>query len=178
VTEGIAADRTGSVLLSVAMPSGSVSGMGDGIELPAAPTSPATARRWATDRLESWGEADLVDTVTLLVTELVTNVLLHAHTPCELRIEKGERLRVEVVDGSGRVPEQRRLDGEITGSGNGLLLLGALSDDHGVMIDPTGKRVWFELEWPHPPTDGADRDDRRDKDENEDGDSAESAGAA
>jgi len=54
--------------------------MGDGIELPAAPTSPAAARQWATDRLESWGEADLVDTVTLLVTELVTNVLLHART--------------------------------------------------------------------------------------------------
>ena len=135
------------------MPSGSVTPMGDGIELPAAPTSPAAARQWATDRLESWGEADLVDTVTLLVTELVTNVLLHARTPCELRIVKGDRLRVEVVDGSGRVPEQRRLDGELTGSGNGLVLLSALSDDHGVVIDPTGKRVWFELEWPHPPLD-------------------------
>ena len=133
------------------MPSGSVTAMGEGIELPAASTSPAAARKWATDRLESWGEADLVDTVTLLVTELVTNVLLHARTPCELRIVRGDRLRVEVVDGSARVPEQRRLDGELTGSGNGLLLLSALSDDHGVVIDPTGKRVWFELEWPHPP---------------------------
>ena len=122
------------------MPSGSVAEMGDGIELPAAPTSPATARQWATDRLEAWGEAELVDTVTLLVTELVTNVLLHARTPCELRIVKGDRLRVEVADGSGRIPEQRRIDGEITGSGNGLLLLSALSDDHGVVIDPTGKR--------------------------------------
>ena len=139
------------------MPSDSVTPMGDGIELPAAPTSPAAARQWATDRLESWGEADLVDTVTLLVTELVTNVLLHARTPCELRIVKGDRLRVEVVDGSGRVPEQRRLDGELTGSGNGLVLLSALSDDHGVVIDPTGKRVWFELEWPHPPLDEAQR---------------------
>jgi hypothetical protein len=91
--------------------------MGEGIELPAASTSPAAARKWATDRLESWGEADLVDTVTLLVTELVTNVLLHARTPCELRIVRGDRLRVEVVDGSARVPEQRRLDGELTGSG-------------------------------------------------------------
>ena len=135
------------------MPSGSVTPMGDGIELPAAPTSPAAARQWATDQLESWGEPELVDTVTLLVTELVTNVLLHARTPCELRIVKGDRLRVEVVDGSGRVPEQRRLDGELTGSGNGLVLLSALSDDHGVVIDPTGKRVWFELEWPHPPLD-------------------------
>ena len=139
------------------MPSGSVTAMGDGIELPAAVTSPATARQWATDCLEAWGEADLVDTVTLLVTELVTNVLLHARTPCELRIVKGERLRVEVADGSGRVPEQRRLDGEITGSGNGLLLLSALSDDHGVVIDPTGKRVWFEIDWPHPPHDESER---------------------
>ena len=133
------------------MPSGSVSAMGDGIELPATPTSPATARRWAADRLEAWGEPELVDTVTLLVTELVTNVLLHARTPCELRIVKGDRLRVEVADGSGRVPEQRRLSGEVTGSGNGLLLLSELSDDHGVVIDPSGKRVWFELEWPRQP---------------------------
>lgn len=133
------------------MPSGSVTAMGDGIELPPTPTSPAAARQWATDRLESWGEADLVDTVTLLVTELVTNVLLHARTPCELRIVKGDRLRVEVADGSARVPEQRRLDDEVTGSGNGLLLLSALSDEHGVVIDPSGKRVWFEIDWPRPP---------------------------
>jgi anti-sigma regulatory factor (Ser/Thr protein kinase) len=163
VAEDIVADRTGSTLLSVAMPSGSVTPMGDGIELPATPASPAAARQWATDRLESWGEGELVDTVTLLITELVTNVLLHARTPCELRIVKGDRLRVEVVDGSGRVPEQRRRDGELTGSGNGLLLLSALSDDHGVVLDPAGKRVWFELEWPHPPIDEAGRGEGTDR---------------
>jgi anti-sigma regulatory factor (Ser/Thr protein kinase) len=81
-----------------------------------------------------------------LVSELVTNVVLHAHTPCELRLEPGERLRVEVIDGSRRLPTRGLFRPEGS-SGRGLLLVDALSADSGTVVEANGKRVWFELEW-------------------------------
>ena len=72
--------------------------------LEAEPGSVSKARRYCEQRLADWGAGDLVDTVALLVSELVTNVVLHAGTACELRLKRGERLRVEVVDGSQRRP--------------------------------------------------------------------------
>lgn len=120
--------------------------MTHGLMLEPEPSSVARARRHCEACLLAWGEAELVDTVSLLVSELVTNVVLHAHTPCELRLERGERLRVEVSDGSRRLPTRGSLRPEGS-SGRGLLLVEALSADSGTVVEAHGKRVWFEVEW-------------------------------
>ncbi|MCU1353657.1 MAG: putative anti-sigma regulatory factor, serine/threonine protein kinase [Acidimicrobiales bacterium] len=122
--------------------------MGEALELAAAAGSVRAARQWCTERLEQHGAAELVDTVTLLVSELVTNVVLHAHTACELRMEMGDRLRVEVRDGSRSAPEPRTPFNLEAGSGRGMVLIDALSDAHGTVIETDGKRVWFEVAWP------------------------------
>lgn len=114
--------------------------------LAAEPSSVSEARRYCEARLTDWGARDLVDTVALLVSELVTNVVLHAGTDCELRLDRGERLRVEVRDGSRRRPA--RSQGHPEGnSGRGLLLIEALSVEYGTIVEDDGKRVWFEVEW-------------------------------
>ncbi|MCU1454573.1 MAG: putative anti-sigma regulatory factor, serine/threonine protein kinase [Acidimicrobiales bacterium] len=122
--------------------------MGEGLELAASAGSVRAARQWCTDRLVSMDASELVDTVTLLVSELVTNVVLHARTPCVLRMEAGDRLRVEVRDGSHRLPESTLPFDVEAASGRGMVLIDALSDAHGTVVEPHGKRVWFELAWP------------------------------
>jgi hypothetical protein len=94
------------------------------------------------------GGAEVVDTVALLVSELVSNVVLHANTPCSLRIDPGtERIRVEVQDLSDRLPATAPLPSPGSGSGRGLPLVRALSAAHGIDPDPSGgKRVWFEVD--------------------------------
>ncbi len=121
--------------------------MADRIVLGAEPASVGRARRFCAGILEEWDANDAtVDLVTLLVSELVTNVVLHAGTPCELNIEGGPRLRVEVADGSTEPPVQKHYDND-AGSGRGLHLLEVLSDRFGTDLTDHGKRVWFEVGW-------------------------------
>ncbi len=110
------------------------------------PSSVSKARRYCEACLIEWGAVELVDIVTLLVSELVTNVVLHARTACELRLERGERLRVEVVDGSTRRPV-RGLTRPEGNSGRGLMLVESLSVESGTVVEAAGKRVWFEMDW-------------------------------
>jgi anti-sigma regulatory factor (Ser/Thr protein kinase) len=125
--------------------------MSDRIELAPTPASVAMARRWSEDVLERVGAPELADTLTLLVSELVSNVVLHARTPCSLRIDRTDgRIRVEVSDGSDLLPGSApRLD-PLASSGRGMLLVEGLSAAHGVDPEPLGgKRVWFELQAPN-----------------------------
>ena len=68
--------------------------------LPPDAGSVSTARRWLRDRLAGW-PPDASEAAVLALSELVTNVVLHAHTAMEVVLETGEgRVRVEVVDRS------------------------------------------------------------------------------
>ncbi len=102
------------------------------------------------DVLDQVGASALGDTMALLVSELVSNVVLHARTPCCLSIETGQgRIRVEVQDGSDRLPGMRERTDPLAQSGRGMQLVVGLSAAHGVDPQPLGgKRVWFELELP------------------------------
>lgn len=114
------------------------------------PASVSKARRYCEACLIEWDADELVETVCLLVSELVTNVVLHARTACEVRLERGARLRVEVVDGSTRRPVRGSLrrDGS---SGRGLQLVESLSAESGTVVEADGKRVWFEMDWDQAP---------------------------
>ncbi len=117
------------------------------------------ARRFAAEALEGWERPDLVDTVALLVSEVVTNVVLHAGTPGELVIELADdAVRVEVRDGTGRLP-QRKDYGDDASTGRGLALVELLADAWGAEPTEAGKRVWFQLRAPSLPVDdrAADR---------------------
>lgn len=122
--------------------------MSDRIELSPTPGSVAVARRWSTDHAARAGFAVEIDTVALLVSELVTNVVLHARTACELvLIPLGNVLRVEVRDGSNAMPSGTIQTDPMALSGRGMVLIDALSTHHGSEALPGGgKLVWFELE--------------------------------
>jgi anti-sigma regulatory factor (Ser/Thr protein kinase) len=117
------------------------------IELASEPSSVGSARRFCAQYLVAWGASRaLVDTATLLVSELVTNAILHARTPVVVSMRREARLRVEVHDGDCRAPVRKGHDHRAA-SGRGLLLVDALSAAHGTDLCADGKRVWFELGW-------------------------------
>src|SRR3954469_18511816 len=95
--------------------------------------------------LEGAGRDDLVEPAVLLVSELVTNALLHAGTDIDLVAEvDGQGLRVEVGDGSPHLPSRRRY-AATAGTGRGLMMLESMVDDWGVTRHRRGKTVWFRL---------------------------------
>ncbi|MFB6888992.1 ATP-binding protein [Kitasatospora sp. NPDC056327] len=95
-----------------------------------------------------WGVPELADTAELLTSELVTNALRHTGQGAvfDALITGDHRLRIEVQDGTARLPGRRREpETEYATSGRGLLLVEALADDWGVQLRGDGKVTWFEL---------------------------------
>ena len=89
-----------------------------------------------------------LDTLRLLVTELITNAVRHAG--CRTWIELGveiypDSVRAEVLDcGSGFQPPERPEPHRDRTGGWGLCLVDQLADRWGVAPDDV-TRVWFEL---------------------------------
>jgi serine phosphatase RsbU (regulator of sigma subunit)/anti-sigma regulatory factor (Ser/Thr protein kinase) len=109
----------------------------------------AEARQHLRDLLHDWNSAEQVDSAVLLVSEMVTNVLVHTDADALLLAEvTGEeavrRLRVEVFDTGDDLPHRRR-PGELASSGRGLMLIELLADAWGVEPRGEGKSIWFEL---------------------------------
>lgn len=97
--------------------------------------------------LASWRIDERVsgDDVELLATEVTANAIRHAATSATAIVRfLGERLRIEVGDGSPEMPVKRHMPLEAEG-GRGVPLVDALSDSWGVIPTETGKRVWFEV---------------------------------
>lgn len=87
----------------------------------------------------------VAETAELVVSELVTNAVVHAATPVDVEaIVRRHGVRVEVADGSPHPPVPRAYEG-LAGTGRGLRLLEELADEWGVQPHPRGKTVWFEL---------------------------------
>ncbi len=109
------------------------------------PSSVGAARRLVRGLVTAAGRSDIVDDAVLLVSEIVTNALIHAGSPMRVRgwyADSG--IRVEVSDESPHQPTLRDY-ANTAGTGRGLGLLVELVDDWGVAPDGVGKTVWFEL---------------------------------
>lgn len=112
---------------------------------PPEPASVAAARRLVADSLEGLDQEPLVDVTLLLVSEVVTNAVLHAGTQIDLAvIAEDSHVRVEVADASPHLPTPRGY-GEEAMTGRGLGLVETLADDFGVERRPPGKIIWFEV---------------------------------
>jgi anti-sigma regulatory factor (Ser/Thr protein kinase) len=114
--------------------------------LPPEPTSAQACRRFLLSTLEDWGADAFADDAVLLLSELVTNAVLHAGTEIGIEIQlDGDVLRVSVRDGDPRLPTVRHYS-LLSGTGRGLALVAQTATSWDVEALPTGKRVWFELE--------------------------------
>ena len=106
-------------------------------------SSPQRARKWASEVLLQWDVTALLDDVQSLVSELVTNAVLHARTRLVLQLAlQDAQLRVAVCDESPVMP-RTDFDGQsIYATGRGLMLVDELADEWGVESVGGGKSVW------------------------------------
>jgi anti-sigma regulatory factor (Ser/Thr protein kinase) len=112
--------------------------------LPPHPTSAGEARRIVRRLLATAGQVDLIDPAELLVSEIVTNAVLHAGTSIDLRCTLVDHsLLVEVDDRGGQLPSYRGYDDATVCSGRGLVLLEQVAERWGVIPTFGGKTVWF-----------------------------------
>ncbi|WP_435852276.1 SpoIIE family protein phosphatase [Streptomyces sparsogenes] len=133
--------------------------------LPGNPLAASAARRFARAALADWSALDfpavgrisdrVADEVVLLVSELVTNAVVHAGTAVEVSCA------LDVLSGDGEVPSvvvevtdhhpTRFLRGEPHDeddpgcAGHGLRLVAALAECWGTAYRRASKTVWFQL---------------------------------
>lgn len=99
-------------------------------------------------RLRADLDPPLLESVRLLVTELVTNSVRHAGADSvELAVLVGsDRVRVEIVNAGSAFEPVLREEDPSTDDGWGLFLVDRISDSWGVVEEDAGRqRVWFEL---------------------------------
>ncbi|MGK5630848.1 ATP-binding protein [Streptomyces sp. URMC 123] len=116
------------------------------------PAEVGRARKWARSRLAGTGiraDEPLAETLILLISELVTNAVVHTGCPAVLRMlfcDAGpDMVRVEVADSSACPPRPRHADGDDT-NGRGLELVDGLADRWGWQPEGKGKRIWCEVD--------------------------------
>jgi anti-sigma regulatory factor (Ser/Thr protein kinase) len=117
-------------------------------KLPGTEAAVPAARRFTSQAITDRGlNGETIEKAELLVTELATNSVLHAHSPIRLSVLGCTRhaVRVEVRDDDPaplRTPCRPEVDAE---HGRGLWLVAALADAWGVNSNEKGKTVWFEV---------------------------------
>lgn len=93
----------------------------------------------------------VAEALILLISELVTNAVVHTGCPAVLRMLFGAgraeagTVRVEVADASAAPPRPRHAEGDDT-NGRGLELVEGLADRWGWQPEGAGKRIWCEVD--------------------------------
>ncbi len=111
------------------------------------PRAVSEARHYVTAELADLPR-EIVDEVAVMVSELVTNCVLHTDTEFVVRVEHSrQRVRVEVTDYGDGMPTQR-VPPVSEPTGRGLRIVRELSDGFGVrpLANPPGKTVWFSVD--------------------------------
>lgn len=109
------------------------------------PASVRLAREFAREALEG-SPPDVVETVTLMVSELATNCIRHTAGPFDLRVRRGPgEIRIEATD---RGPGEPRLRSAAPTdpNGRGLQIVDMLAKAWGCERRAgAGKTVWFTV---------------------------------
>ena len=112
--------------------------------VPRSPKAATIARAALTEWLATWRcPSDLAADVTLVLSELVTNAVIHANSSADITATLHDhRLRVEVHDRSAEPPHLRT--GHDDPGGYGLQFVATLADTWGWTFTTPGKVVWTE----------------------------------
>jgi len=117
------------------------------ISLPQTAASPAEARH-VVSRFAAANDLDKHSGTALLVlSELVTNAVLHGAEPIDVCVSRdGDVLRIEVSDGGARIQgvAPRSHDDPRPG-GRGLHIVNSLAQRWGTTDNDGGKTVWAEI---------------------------------
>jgi anti-sigma regulatory factor (Ser/Thr protein kinase) len=125
----------------------------DSVMLPPALASVGAGRRFVQRLLAQWHLDHLADVAVLLVSEALTNAVVHAATAVRLEVRRDRDLVVRVTDfssapvlspvsalGLQSLMDEPDLEAE---NGRGLMLIASLADQWGITPLDAGKTVWF-----------------------------------
>ena len=117
------------------------------LTLPPEATSVARARTELCDAMAADLQDGQLETLRLLVSELVTNAVRHADgsEPVEVHAHWDGEVRIEVSDHGAGFSPKPRFGGLDEPGGFGLFLVGRLADRWGVECKD-GTTVWFVLQ--------------------------------
>jgi serine phosphatase RsbU (regulator of sigma subunit)/anti-sigma regulatory factor (Ser/Thr protein kinase) len=109
-------------------------------------------RHYLRGSLREWNLDPLIDELELLISEVVTNALIHAGSAVDVRLRRyADRVRVDVRDSDPHPPvvvavvdDDRPVEGEAE-SGRGMLIVDAVASAWGSSPSGRGKTTWFEL---------------------------------
>ena len=107
------------------------------------------ARQFARETVDAWGAGDVVESVVLVVSELVTNAIVHTGTPATLDIRLDAscvRLAVEDRYPGRPFPVAIEPSSEDAEQGRGLLITSMLATTWGVEYTAASKRVWASID--------------------------------
>ena len=105
--------------------------------------SARAARKFALDASALTGES--AERFEIVVSEVVTNAILHARTRFVVRVTSHPTVRVEVFDGRAAPPVRKDYGPRAT-TGRGVMLVDELADRWGSEPTDDGKVVWFEFD--------------------------------
>ncbi len=118
------------------------------ISLPQTSASPAQARRHVTRFAEDHDVLGQASVALLVLSELVTNAVLHGREPIDVCVSRRpDALLIEVSDGdthTAHIAPQLRRSADLAG-GRGLQIVNSLARDWGVTANDGGKTVWAEV---------------------------------
>ena len=119
------------------------------LELPHSLSSVAEARRFVADHVKEWKAEQVLSDAVLVTSELAANAIMHAASPCRIRLSlDAATLRIDVIDAGSGTPEPQLADSAAE-HGRGLRMVDAVASAWGVEALPgEGKLVWAELRRP------------------------------
>jgi len=108
-------------------------------------SAPTEARLFASEAASSCADDRTIADLALLVSELVTNSVVHGRTASWVRVEVlvGEHIRAEVIDSGEGFSFRPRHAVEAPG-GFGLYLVQRISESWGMSVG-AATRIWFSL---------------------------------
>ncbi len=115
--------------------------------LPPHPASVRAARSFVREVLDGHVPTEMVEVAESVTSELMTNAVVHAGTAAavDVRVESPGVVYVAVTDGAPHHPVRPRAGVERS-TGRGLALVGSLSREWGVELQPGRKVVWCRLD--------------------------------
>jgi anti-sigma regulatory factor (Ser/Thr protein kinase)/ABC-type transporter Mla MlaB component len=114
-------------------------------------TAPEVARALVKEVCEEWGVRRLSRLAQLIVSELVTNGVVHARTEMAVTVRLSARtLSLAVRDGDPRLlhPAGGGAEADGRGYGRGLLIVDSMADSWGCTPTADGKVTWATLDLP------------------------------
>ena len=102
------------------------------------------ARAFVAESLQGWHLDNMIESASLVVSEVVTNAIIHARSDADLMLERTPTaLRISVTDrGAGLIGEPAP---SVSDGGRGLLIVQQLSTSWGAEPTGSGNCVWAEL---------------------------------